>query len=522
VPLQRQIYSALRQAILSGRLRPGSRVPASRTLAGDLGVSRTTVVLAYESLETEGYITGRGSAGSFVASVLVKSPRAPRGTRVEDAEIDARTRHATLLARTASGLPHVRPAPVPFRIGEPALDLFPARLWARLYARRARRSSGALLGYGTDYGFRPLRAAIADYVGAARGVNATADQVILTRGTQQAVHLAARALLTPGDEAWVEDPGYLAARTLLTAAGATIVPVPVDGEGLVVDDGIRRAPRARLAHVSPSHQFPLGATLSLARRLALLDWAGSAGAWILEDDYDSEFRYVGSPIPSLQGLDTHDRVIYLGTFSKTMFPALRLGYLIAPPSLVDLFRAEQSLVDHLAPSIDQATLAEFIEDGHFTRHVRAMRDAYAHRQDALLRGVRREMEGVLDAQPAQTGMHVVAWLRQHDDDDRAVARRAREAGVEVAPLSLYSVEATLTPGLLLGFAAVRPADVGNGLRTLRAACAQGRQSSGRGPRSGTAVVSPTTRNRAGWPPSDDPATHTVNAPGSTTNRIRRS
>ena len=469
VPLQRQIYLAVRQAILGGRLRPGSRIPASRTLADDLGVSRTTVVLAYESLETEGYITGRGSAGSFVASVVVESSKARRGVRVRDAAVEERTRRATARARTAAGLPHVRPAPVPFRIGEPALDLFPARLWARLYARRARRAGGALLGYGNDQGYRPLRSAIADYVSAARGVNATADQVILTRGTQQAVHLAARTLLSPGDEAWVEDPGYLAARTLLAAAGATIVPVPVDAQGLVVAQGVRRAPQARLAHVSPSHQFPLGATLSLARRLALLDWAGAAGAWILEDDYDSEFRYVGSPIPSLQGLDTRDRVIYLGTFSKTMFPALRLGYAIVPPSLVDLFRAEQSLTDHLAPSIEQATLAEFIEDGHFTRHVRAMRDAYAQRQDALLRGVRRELDGLVDAAPAETGMHLVASLADRDADDAAISHRARDAGVEAAPLSLYAAEARLAPGLLLGFAAVRPADVGSGLRTLRAA-----------------------------------------------------
>jgi GntR family transcriptional regulator/MocR family aminotransferase len=465
VPLQRQIYAALRQAVLSGRLRPGSRIPASRTLAHDLGVSRTTVVLAYEALETEGYITGRGSAGSFVASVLVPS-RTNRAPRVRDPAVDQRTRRAATLAQAANGWPHVRPAPVPFRIGEPALDLFPARVWARLYARRARRSTGALLGYGSDHGFRPLRTAIADYVSAARGVNATADQVVLTRGTQQAVHLAARALLAPGDDVWVEDPGYLAARTLLSAAGARIIAVPVDDEGLVVDEGIRRAPRARIAHVSPSHQFPLGTTLSLARRLALLDWAATAGAWILEDDYDSEFRYGGSPIPSLQGLDNRDRVIYLGTFSKTMFPALRIGYLIAPPALVDLFRAEQALTDHVAPSIEQATLAEFIEDGYFTRHVRAMRDAYAHRQETLLRGVRRELDGLVDATAAETGMHLVAWLRNEKADDAAISRRARDGGVEAAPLSLYAVDARLAPGLLLGFAAVRPADVGNGLRTL--------------------------------------------------------
>jgi len=468
VPLQRQIYASIRQAVLDGRLAPGTRLPPSRTLADDLGVSRTTVVLAYESLETEGYITGLGSAGSFVASLQLEQPK-PRAAKLpaRDATLQSLTQRAVELARTASGMGRVRPAPVPFRTGEPALDLFPTRLWARMYARRARRSGGALLGYGSNAGHRPLRAAIAAYVSAARGTNATADQVILVRGTQQGVHLAARVLLQPGDAAWVEDPGYPAARTLLETSGATAVPLPVDAEGLVVAEGVRRAPRARVAHMSPSHQFPLGTTMSLARRIALLEWAGRAGAWVLEDDYDSEFRYVGAPIPSLQGLDTHDRVIYLGTFSKTMFPALRLGYMIVPSALVDLFRATQSLADHVAPSIEHATLAEFIDEGHFTRHVRQMRSAYAERQEALLRGVRRELDGLVDASPTETGMHLIGWLRDRSADDARVSRQAWEAGVEATPLSMYAVETKLPPALLMGFAAVRPAEMGAALRTLR-------------------------------------------------------
>jgi GntR family transcriptional regulator/MocR family aminotransferase len=470
VSLQRQIYTAIRRSILGGHLAPGTRLPPSRTLAEDLDVSRTTVVLAYECLETEGYITGRGSAGSFVASLKVEPSRLRLAKRpARDAVTERLTRTAVDLASAAAGLPRLRSTPVAFRIGEPALDLFPARLWARLYARRARKSAGALLGYGSDQGYRPLRAAIAAYVSAARGVNASADQVILTRGTQQAVHLAARVLIAPGDVVWVEDPGYLTARTLLTAAGAALAHVPVDADGLVVSEGVRRAPRARLAHVAPSHQFPLGATMSLARRLALLEWATTTGAWILEDDYDSEFRYVGAPIPSLQGLDTNERVIYLGTFSKTVFPALRLGYLIVPPALVDLFRATQALVDHVAPSIEQATLAEFIDDGHFARHVRQMRAAYAERQDALLRGVRRELDGLVEASPTETGMHLVAWLTRGSADDTRASRRAWESGVEASALSTYVAEAAVRPGLLLGFAPVRPSDVGAGLRVLRQA-----------------------------------------------------
>jgi GntR family transcriptional regulator/MocR family aminotransferase len=469
-PLQRQVYASIRQAILDGRLPPGTRLPASRTLAGDLGISRTTVVLAYESLLAEGYITGRGSAGSFVASLRPDEPRtrqARAARSAHDPSLDARTQRAQSLAAAASGMPNVRALAVPFRTGEPALDLFPTRLWARIYGRRARRSTGALLGYGTDAGNRLLRAAIASYVSAARGVRASADQVVLVRGTQQGVHLAARVLLAAGDAAWVEDPGYGAARTLLATTGAVIAPIPVDSEGIIVAEGVRRAPRARVAHVSPSHQFPLGYTMSLARRLALLEWAGSAGAWVLEDDYDSEFRYVGAPIPSLQGLDTQDRVIYLGTFSKTMFPALRLGYLIVPGALVDLFRATQVLVDRIAPSLEHATLAEFIEEGHFTRHVRRMRAVYEERQDALVRGIRRELDGVADATPAETGMHLVAWLRDRRLDAARISQQARDVGIEAAPLSIYAVKAAVPPALLLGFAPVKPADMPPALRTLR-------------------------------------------------------
>ena len=470
VPLQRQVYAAIRSAILGRRLPPGTRLPASRTLADDLGVSRTTVVLAYAHLETEGFIAGRGSAGSFVSILALEKAEPRTVTRPpRDAEIDRLTLQAKDVLRSAAGTYRVRPAPVPFRAGEPALDLFPARLWARIYARRARRSGAALLGYGSEQGHRPLRAAIAAYVGAARGVTATADQVILVRGTQQGIHLASRALLRAGDVAWVEDPGYPMARALLGTAGAAIAPIPVDAEGLIVAEGVRRAPRARAAIVSPSHHFPLGATMSLQRRLALLDWAGNTGAWVLEDDYDSEFRYVGAPIPSLQGLDTNDRVIYLGTFSKTVFPALRLGYVIVPPALVDLFRATQSLTDYVAPSVEQATLAEFIDDGHFTRHVRQMRAAYAERQDALLRGITRELDDLVEAGPVETGMHLVAWLRDRHADEVRISHLARDAGVEAGPLSIYRVEARLSPGLLLGFAPVRPSEMGPALRALRQA-----------------------------------------------------
>ena len=470
VPLQRQIYASIRQSILAGRLVAGTRLPPSRALADDLGVSRTTIVLVYEHLETEGYIASRGSAGSFVAGLsLTHQGRQTIARRSLAPSIAPVAPRIVALARAGRGLPNIRAASTPFRNGVPALELFPARLWSRLFARRMRQSATSLLGYGDPAGYHPLRAAIAAYVGAARGVNATAEQVILTRGTQQAIDIAARLLLLPGDSAWVEDPGYLAARALLGIAGARTIPVPIDDEGIIVSEGTRVAPFAKVACVSPSHSFPLGATMSLSRRLALLDWARRSNAWILEDDFDSEFRYAGAPIASLQGLDTAERVIYMGTFSKTMFPALRLGYLIVPPSAIDAFRDARSVFDHLAPNVEQATLAEFMEKGHFTAHVRRMRGEYAARQRVLLRTLKTECDDLVVAKPADTGMHIVAWLRDESIDDALVSRFAVEAGVEVAPISMYRLTAQLPPGLLLGFAGTRPGQMRAAVVTLRVA-----------------------------------------------------
>jgi GntR family transcriptional regulator / MocR family aminotransferase len=339
VPIFRQIYQGLREAILSRRLIRGSKLPPSRSLADELAVARSTIVLAYEHLEAEGYLVGRGAAGTFVAALPLSIPRHPTPPARH-----SRTGPGSRRARDEAEFGPLGPAPVPFRIGEPALDAFPLSLWLRLQARCARRSGGALLGYGDPAGYLPLRQVISEYVRVSRGVVATADQVILVRGTQQAIDLVSRVLLRGGGTAWVEDPGYLATRSVVEMAGAAPVPVPVDADGLVVEAGMRRAPSARMAYVSPSHHFPLGGMLSLPRRLALLDWAHRAGAWIVEDDYDSEFRFTGLPIASLQGLDTAGRVIYVGTFSKTVYPALRIGYLIPPPELVELLLDAKSAV----------------------------------------------------------------------------------------------------------------------------------------------------------------------------------
>ncbi len=382
-PLFRQLYESIRGLILAGRLRGGTRLSSTRVLANDLGVARTTVVLAYEQLRAEGFVHGHGSAGTIVSTLAL--PSAPNTRRVRErapATVPKRTVASELSGRSR-----------PFRVGEPATELFPERLWTRLCARRRRNASREFLGYGDGYGYRPLRRAIAEYTSTSRGVRATADQVVLVRGAQQAIDLVARILLKPDDKIWFEDPGYPTARRLFEFAGATIVDVPLDAEGLRVDACMRLAPDARLAYVAPSHQFPLGRTMSIARRLALLDWAARSAAWIVEDDYDSEFRFPSQPIASLQGLDTADRVLYVGTFSKTVFPALRLGYLILPPALVERFAAARALLDHVAPTVEQAALADFIDEGHFTRHLRRMRTVYGERKDSLLSIAAEELAG---------------------------------------------------------------------------------------------------------------------------------
>jgi len=322
-----------------------------------------------------------------------------------------------------------------------------------------------MLDYGEPGGYGALREAIAEYVRLARGARCLTEQVIVTSGSQQGVDLAARVLLDPGDAVWMEDPGYTGARTALQVAGARIVPVPVDGEGLVVQEGERMAAQARMAYVSPSHQFPLGVTMSAARRLALLRWASRAGAWILEDDYDSEFRYDARPLAALQGMDEDGRVIYVGTFSKTLFPALRLGYLIVPVELVDAFRAARAVSDRQSPTMDQAILADFLGGGHFARHVRRMRRLYSERQEVLVDAVRRHLGDRLEVTPSAAGMHLLAWL-EPGVDDATVSAGAATLGLEAAPLSRYGLVRPDRGGLLLGWAGYSPEAIREGVLKL--------------------------------------------------------
>jgi GntR family transcriptional regulator/MocR family aminotransferase len=453
-PLYRQLYGSLRAAILGSRLPAGALLPSTRLLAGDLGVSRNTVMLAFDQLRAEGYLEGTPRSGTRVARAFPRR-RSVIGAGGTAARRDARAPHLLSdrgRAMLESPIPYLArggTAPRPFRAGVPALEEFPRALWARLAARRWR--SPPVLGYGDVSGFGPLREAIAEYVRAGRGARCSADQVIVVSGSQQGVDLAARVLLDPGDTVWMEDPGYTGARSALLAAGARLEPVPVDAEGLVVDVGRARAPRARMAYVSPSHQFPLGVTMSAARRLALLRWAGQAGAWVLEDDYDSEFRYDARPLACLQGMDEDERVVHVGTFSKTLVPALRLGYLVVPEALVDAFRAARAAADRHSPTVDQAVLADFLAEGHFARHVRRMRKLYSERQDALIHAIRDQGSGRVEAAPSAAGMHLVAWLRDGMSDVDA-SRRAAAAGVEASALSRYAARRLPRGGLLLGWA----------------------------------------------------------------------
>jgi len=473
-PIYRQLYNELRRAILAGRLVPGTRLPSTRELASELGLSRTTVLNSFDQLVAEGYLEGQTGAGTYVSRALPEELLQIRAKaiRVVKPSHERRilSRRGEKLAVTSVTATSRIDKPRAFRSGIPALDLFPFAIWARLTAQHWRRASYELLQYGDPAGYRPLREAIAAYLGASRAVRCEADQVIVVAGSQQALEIAAQVLLDVGDAAWVEDPGYLGARGALLGAGARLVPVPVDDEGLNLAEGIKRCAAARVACVSPSHQFPLGMTMTLTRRLSLLEWADRTGAWILEDDYDSEYRYAGRPIPSLQGLDTQGRVIYIGTFSKVLFPSLRLGYVVAPPDLVEPFIKARAIFDRHSPTIEQAVLTDFIMDGHFARHIRLMRTVYAERQDVLVKEIKSRWVGLLEVYPDEAGMHLVGWLPEGACDTVA-ARRAAEQGVEVGALSNYYLGEQKRGAVTLGYAAYSPKEIRKGARVLAAALA---------------------------------------------------
>lgn len=439
-PMYLQICQRFKKAIEQGHLRAGDRVPAVRALATELNLARGTVDMAYRILTDEGYFQVRGAAGTVV------SPTLPQAV-VSKPQVEIPKSSSAVI------VDHDGKAPKPLQLGLPALDAFPRKVWNRLVTHRLRGSEPMRLGYPNPQGFEELRERIATYLGVSRGVTCVPEQVFITTGLRTTLELTLSSLSSPGDAFWFEDPGYILARPFLQNAAVEVVPVPVDEHGLMVDEGRRLSPYARFAMVTPSHQSPLGVTLSLERRMALLDWASNAGSWIIEDDYDSEFRYQGRPLPALKSLDKNDRVIYAGTFSKVMFPGLRLAYAVAPLSAVARFQAVSSNLNAGCPYLLQASVADFMAEGHFPRHLKKMRQLYAQRR-AVMQQVFQKTLGDrvrIDLQPG--GLHVLAKLAE-SENDIALAAQARDAGLAIHPLSRWYINAKPRQGLMMGFANV--------------------------------------------------------------------
>jgi GntR family transcriptional regulator/MocR family aminotransferase len=466
MPAYRWLYSALRGDILAGRLRPGSRLPATRDLARQYKLSRGTVLSAFEELKAEGYLNGSRGSGTYVSSVLPEYLLQVTAQRSRERPLGSpgpRPLSVYGLRVQPFGNLDSRPTRA-FRANLPALDLFPTQIWTRLAERRLRHLSiPQLLGCGT-MGYLPLRSAIAGYLNASRGTQCKPEQVMIVSGTQEALDLAGRLILNPGDSVCLEEPGYTGAAMAFEALGAKVLPVPVDDEGMRLPG----ARKAKLIYVTPGHQFPLGMTMSLARRLQLLDWARRTPALIFEDDYDSEFRYAGRPVPALQGLDRQRLVLFAGTFSKVLFPGLRIGYLVLPSDLVAPFAAAKSVLNRHAPPFEQTVLCDFIVEGHFERHLRRMREVYAERLSTLLESARRKFAGLLELSDVEAGLQTVGWL-QRGIDSKAAQRAAGLRKVEVTPLRVYSRMPMAREGLQLGFAAVSPQEIKRGVHQLAVA-----------------------------------------------------
>ncbi len=470
-PLFRQVYSGLRRAILSGAFRPGGKLPATRDLASELRISRTVVLLAYDQLIAEGFAAGRGGSGTYVSEGLA-------GNRPQTAERSAKlklSRYGSIAAEVASAVDFPGRRAIPLRYdfaygGRGDVETFPYEMWRRILLRHARKAPVRELDYGAAAGSLALREAISIHVRRSRAVVCDASQVIVLNGSQQALDLIARVLVERGDPVAIEDPQYQGAREIFRTAGARLLPVPVDREGL---NPAKLPKDARVAFVTPSHQFPTGAILPLSRRLALLDWATRKSAVVVEDDYDGEFRYEGQPVESLQGLDAQGRVVYIGTFSRTVFSALRIGYLIAPKSLVPAFTSAKWLCDRHTATLEQETLAEFISTGMYERHLRHVRRRNTARRDALLDAVHKHLGDRVEVTGAGAGAHVVLWPAAKRISETAVAEQAALRGVGVYGISRYYLARSGENGsrpsrsaLMLGYSSIREQQIREGIRRL--------------------------------------------------------
>ena len=474
--LHRQLYLAVKRAILEGRLQVGTRLPSTRILAQDMQVSRTTVLNAFDQLAAEGYLKGKVGSGTWVASSVPGDLRqletgsfALRGKPhvSRRAQVDAIASDFSFLAQSAR----------PLRPGQPDLNLFPLELWSRLAAKHWRRATRDP-EHIDSLGYRPLRRALCALVGRMRGVKCQPEQVLIVAGAQQALYLCAHTLLDPGESVWMEDPGYPRARAAFLAAGLRVVPVPVDLQGLVVSAGKKKEPFPRLIYVTPSFQCPLGCMMSLRRRFELLRVADEADAWIIEDDYFSEYRFGSGPAASLQSIDRAQRVIYIGNFSKSIAPSLRIGYLVLPPALVGTFARVRTTLSRQPPGVDQAILTEFISEGHLERHIRTTQGIYREREQALVEAISEYGEGILETNPTGTGMYLIAWLNP-GVDDRTAAQDAATHGVDVIPLSTFSVKPLHRNGLVLGYSAYGGNRIRSAVKELCAALHGTRDLSGK-------------------------------------------
>ncbi|TPG11757.1 PLP-dependent aminotransferase family protein [Rhodanobacter glycinis] len=435
-PFYRQIYDRFRSAIGSGLLKPGDRIPSARALTRELGLARGTIEAAYSLLAAEGYIQARGQAGTVVTP-----------------DLKLRTPVASARLQSHSGTPATSFRPdsiLPFQMGLPALDAFPRKIWARLGARCVRAMQPADMVHPSVYGLQGLRTEIAAYLQVSRGIDCSPSQVFVTSGYRHTLELIVHALLKAGDRVWLEDPGYPPTRELLGHMHMAAVPVPVDREGMIVSEGLKRAPRARAAVVTPGHQSPLCVSLSLPRRLTLLDWATRNGAWIVEDDYDGEYRYVSRPLPALKSLDRDGRVLYAGTFSKVLFPGIRLAYLVVPEALVETFEQISQTLAAGSPQLIQAIVTAFITEGHFARHVQRMRKLYAERRKATAEGLESVLGNRVRIDPQPGGMHLILRLQGRKSDRQLVARMRKE-GLYAEALTDWTMAGEGASALLLNF-----------------------------------------------------------------------
>ena len=458
LPKFRQVQDQLRMAILKGHLRAGTRLPASRILAEELGLSRQTLVRVLDNLKAEGYLEARQGAGTFVSAALPRQPAKPlsRPTRhdVADRAPPRLSRIGDLSCRMSADIGQMEDRP--FLPNRPALDRFPFAVWRKCWNAVTRGGKAVAMGYGDVAGELVLRQRIAEYLALHRRDPCDPDQIVITPGGHAAFTLSALALADPGDGIWFENPGPVTTSNLFRTLGLRLCPADVDADGMDVEAAMARYPDARLAFVMPSRHHPLGITLSLPRRLALLEWARASDAWIIEDDYDSEFRYDGAPLPSMRSIDSDDRVIYAGSFSKALYPGIRVGFLVLPPQLVGTFRTLSGLIHRSVPVETQLALAEFIGGGHFASHLRRMRGLYAERREAFMLAGRDALAGLARIDCSESGLNALAWL-EGSRQDQASHRAVLDAGLQCYPLSDYTIATPQPAALILGYAGV-PAD----------------------------------------------------------------